>query len=353
MFETMWGSNRLSNRKISYGRHAYIKKMFGDTLKVIKDYYSSNYNKVSRPNPIVKLIELMPSKLHDSNIDLYLYLDEISEYYSNLVGFNTTIKNNNKLLKDIVIDNANELFIIDTSTFNFNDNDVINTSLTCLSTTLDNIILTHPTRLTTTGDHINVYKLHPVKLVIGYVNWAKKQNDLDLESDPARYVYEVVYVNLLDTLIDHALLNRYMNYINGIETTPYENDNVFLIRDYSRDIYNLNKWTKDNLVTSRTYYSDYINNLPVIIANSAIDIIDMKNIYYNRFTEWIIWLSRLDIIIFLIENVDDKINQDSITDIKNDIQYTSSNRIFKTNISYINSILKDKVKLLEGVIDER
>lgn len=339
--------------KYKYPHYDRIEHYLNTYLYAINDYYSTNSLYVKRPNVLVTLIESLNVDMDIDILELYNILDSDGYYVCNQLGI-TTNNNNSEPFEDTVLDDVNEYLYYTRESFDIYETDyrkIIGCYM--LHTSISDILITHPKRY----DHGNftdiaVYAIDPVKLGIQYRLWYKEQIEDDKDTDAARFIYEVVLVNIIPSIIEKTSITRYMNIRDDIYISKYHNYNPFTLPDIGKFIDEMFKWYIGNFNKhNRITYKEYLKTLITPMGHSFLDIEQLPNDRITRKNAWLIWLSRIDMIIHLLRYVDDKMNKDIINEIKYSLKLANRNKYFEVDYFLTKDILDEKIEELNKILN--
>jgi hypothetical protein len=176
-----------------------------------------------------------------------------------------------------------------------------------------------------------------------YYYWAKEQLSMEMDTDPARFVYEVVLVNVIESIFTSNIVNRIINLADDIYVKPFVNYNPFTIKDLHKKIDSMYLWYLKHLKKKRDLnYVEVLSNIPLLTEGTLYEHLIMTELYLNRRTKWFYILSRLNIVNFLLKNFFSKKEKDYHNDIMMDFSYMTRNKYLVTNNEVINSILEKK-----------
>ena len=339
MLNNIWSENDLTNTKIHFSDYTYLKKIFDNYLFTIKSYYANGNFKVDRPNFIVTILVELGIQTSEDVGDLYNELSENSSYVANRYGMVNSSNSNSKPFDGVVIENGTEFFIYNDENFDVTNPKDYESPLTCLYTTLDGILLTHPSRIISDGS-TNIYSLNIPMLGVSYYYWLKRQEFTGGEKDPARFVFEVVYLNLINSMLDIAMLNRFILYSKGDSPSPYIDFNPFMVKDYSRKLATLYRTVILKVHTHRSI-SDYLVNIPAFSKSNMFEVIQLPDLYYNRKNEWLGWLARGKYLLFIIDRIDFKLNKDKIDGLAVTLRYKRNGKFFILDDKETRNTLKE------------
>jgi len=352
MFNTIW-KNDTRLKTITYPRLDNLRHIYKSYLESVMNYYRLTNEYTKRPNELISLLTDLNIDLSLTPFELYNELNETSLYQANTLGFVTTTNENSNPLNNTIIKDMDEYIIAVDDRFDFNTPLKTMKPLTCVYTTIDNIFITHPSKYSLTINSIDftVYKLNVPMLGLSYYYWAKEQLLLKSDIDIARFIFEVVLINVIPDISDLSLLNRFLRYKNESYSTKFINDTPITIRDFKRDFDKMFKWVIKNNKNKSITYNQYFNNIP-LFYNNTLDILNLDIGYYNRRNEWVLWLSRINYIIDSLTTIDKDRNLDIINEINIQLSYSKRRNVFKLLNKDLEYYLKSKINTLEKIIKE-
>jgi len=340
--------------KKRYPKYDRLQHYLYSYMYAINDYYRHNHEYVKRPNMLVSLVELLEIDVNDDIIDVYNKLDTTAYYVCNQLGINTFSKHNDKPFKDTIIDDNNEYFLYVNDSFDFYENDYTKDSaLKMMGSSITDIFLTHPKKFTNSYlfKDYSVYSINPVMIGVQYYYWYKEQIELLNDADPARFVYEVLLVNVIPSIINRTSINRYIAMVDGDFVNSFTNDNPFNIPSIDKYVTDMYKWyIKDISKHNHMRYDEYLKTLISITGDSFLDIVQMPNIPYSKRNGWIYWLCVLDILNLLLTQVDKKMNMDIITNTTKKLTYNERSKYFDIDNMFTKEILDDKLSRYKNLI---
>jgi len=347
MLQYLWNETNKSYKLRTYPKLEYVKHIFNSYIIYIKNYYGNNDRYVKRPNKLVTLIESLSIDISKSNTDVFIDLDINSKYITNTLGFITNINKNTDSFSNTIIDKNNEYIIINNDSFNYLSKDDCVSSLKCIYHDSDNVLLAHP-KVISLSDKTFIYTLNATKLGMSYYYWSKEQLMLDKDVDVARFVFEITLTEVIDSLLDVSLFNRYINLSNNSPVSDFINFNVFNLPDVSKYIDKAYIWVLKHYKNTNITYEEYLINIPLYSSN-ALDFIQLPYIQSDKRNKWIFYMSRFYYILHLLNHVDNKRNKDSLNILLKSITYDNNSKIFsidkkldnyfKNNLSKINKLI--------------
>lgn len=339
------------NKDIEYRKHVPNEKLnnmyfgLGMLLARVKSYYRGSNKVLRRPNMLITLLHTLKINILNSDIeDVYEKIMSDSIYVSNHVGIVSNLSKGN-ILHGVVIPNMNEVFMYVTNYDKYDIQDInimgVNTIRT-ISTTLDSLLLCHPTniRYVNNLEDITIYEIDVNMLALQYYTWARDEMYLDNDIDISRFLYTVVLVNMMDSLLNVSLLNRYMNTMDD-SVKDIDNDKVYnpiqvlkINKKIDKQIQHLVKNTHKKQ-TKITY--DYFLKSMLLLDSDGYEVLQFTNRIYTSNNEWVYWLSRVG----YMERIIELCTKSSL----------SANKLYTTNIRTDSRILF-RSKALEKIPDK-
>jgi len=286
----------------------------------VKEYYSGSSISVKRPNV---LVSLMSQITIDTTLPMYILEDELDNstiYYSKNYGIVSNLSKG-KILNSVIVPNAKEIFIVtdelheDINKYNYREYETIR----CNYHTKHNIAVHHPSKFNNINKHtdIFIYDIDLVGMCLQYVYWSKEELLKDRDTDMARFLYTVVFTNLITSITNISLWNRFLELNNGNTILEDMIKNPIHIIDYSSKIDKgyLTLIKKLSKITS-IRYENGLKNVPVLEGNSALEALAMKSRLINKNNKWVVWVSRsryVHNIVKLFGTNSFKINRDLLT----------------------------------------
>ena len=341
MLQYLWNNVDKSYKRKIYPKIDYVKHNVNSYLSYIKNYYANSDRYVKRPNKLVTLIESLSIDLSKNTTDVFLDLDTNSKYNSNTIGFITNINKNTESFENTIIDNTKEYIIIDIDNFNYLDKNDCKNSLECIYNNSDEVLIAHP-KVIDMEDKTFIYTLNPTKLGMGYYYWANEQLKIDKDIDVARFVYEVILTEVIDSIVDVSLFNRYINLSDNVPVTEFKNYNIITLPDLSKYIDKMYSWVLKHYKNDEIVYEEYLINIPLIIKDNALELIQLPYIQTDRRNKWAIYLSRFDYILHLLNHVDNKRNKDKLNRLVKSLKYDESAKVFNVD-KELDSYFKDTI----------
>jgi len=226
--------------------------------------------------------------------------------------------------------------------------------LTCIYSNVNTLFLTHPKRYEKIydGDAYNIYVVDPVKLGIEYYRWANKELENNPETysiDPAKFIYVKSITDTIPDIFKYGIFNRYVSLFYNRDLEPFSNYNPFYIKDIDPLITSIQNWYIEEIEkNSNITYQEFLSILTDFNNGNMLDVYAIPNIFFNRKSYWILFLSRVDYFSFMLDIVDKKRNKASINDLKIWLKLAERNNYFNVPNYTLRYIIEEKLTNLKN-----
>jgi len=345
MFSLFFSKNN-NSISITNSKLDWLLLKLGLQVRRLKNYYYSRNFYIDRPNILVSLLEHLPVR-YDSSKEELSDIDIYDVPINDLVS----IKSKGRILANNVFVNVSEIFEIHKGDWvNMDEINYLDFSpIKCLYHTLDNIGPIYPKDYDYASE-VTDYAVFSIDITIlsqQFFFWLNEQVENDKDTDPARYVASVLLPNLIDSITNISLINRFIRLTEDVE-------NVNVITNIN-GIYDLSSKIDEELLrlhkkldTKPMYYTDYLYNIPDITSN-ILHTLSLSNIPFNSQNEWLVYFTRFPYVNYLLSL--DKLktmNKPYITELKNEIKQIRRSVLPKLNDHYvIKSILETEIQEAE------
>lgn len=293
-----------------YPKYEWIRSSTLNILQSITSYYNKKRTYVKRPNMLVSILENMDIDITGTPEDNYDNLSASVHYLANNHGLINSSNLMDKPLNGNIIRDTDEYILVnedinnDVFTYTEGFDYTTFSSLKCIYTTIDDVFLTHPYEYEYgTGLDYSIFTLDLIGLGMQYYYWVIDMIDKEEDTDPARFIYEIILTNVINTLFDNALAKRLMDMyykrtlglhtsLAPIRTTAINN---YLNKLLIKTLNNLHK------ITGRSRIEKIMQNIPMIINNDFSYLVLLPDTLFNKRNLWAIWLARLEYTNFLLK----------------------------------------------------
>ena len=338
-----------------YPARSRVSSLMSNNYNLIYSYYSNSGRYVKRPNKLVTLLTILDIDFSDTPENVFDYLKVSSSYAANTIGFiNTTNRNTDPIFSTAFKNNdvneyylvANESLMPDSNYFN-----LLN-GFKCLATNLTDVFLTHPYEYEF-GSNLDyvIFSIDIPAIGLAFYYWVRRQQELDNDTDPARFVYTELLTNVIKDLLELTSINRFIKMFKFQDKLNLYNDNPFYLNDITNYVKKYYKYQIDVLKKSTSiYWRDAILNFPLLLNNNILYFLKLPNIPTNKRNEWILWLARLPIINFLIKNFDKRLNRHIIKSLDIKLSFLDHSRYLEVENNITEMFLESELNILKKQI---
>ena len=309
---------------------------FANEFNKLKTYYSNSNRIIKRPNRFISLVESMSIDIYNDDEDkIRLDLEDNASY----IGRNFNIcssSNKSNLVTKGIVNNATEAYILKELNIEpFYALDYLNQeTIKCVYHNSLDYSMHHPTMFKGLEEEFNLfmYEVDIVGLGMQYYYWARDALANDRDIDVARFLYTVVFVNLMDSIMNINLFNIFLELYKGNSLPPYVYKNPEVHIDYRDKIIKQYKYLiKDLKSKNKIDYDQFLHSI-VLKDNNAYDLLKLNNYLFTTNNKWFLWLARInyiETIINLLGENSKKLNKDYISNLKIEIKLNMRNKSFK------------------------
>ncbi len=280
-----------------YGNLNYVFDKCLDDLDVYKAYYRQRNSKVNNSNIFVKLIKRLDNASVTSFIGYMKYVQSDSEHAGKFMGVVSTISKG-KVLEGVVIDGDREIFMSrdidsDIDIFNFEYIWREYAPLKVIKHNDNNCSITHPDKSMSSGG-VAVYTIDIVGMMLQYRLWRKHRISLGYNTDPAVYIYQYLFTNMVDSYLDLSFFNRFMTYINFGMRETHTDRNPFRLHNNLSKIDSVLEDMMEDLANQPKDLVGILRNIPGIIEKDAFEISTSGVTLLNSNNTWAFVESRIE-----------------------------------------------------------
>lgn len=288
----------------------YIKRVMLRELERVTYYYHSRSRFTNNEHILSKLIRILRADIHTDSFDYFKVVNTSSEYISRRFGFVSNISKgvvlNNVFYKDekVIINYVtSDLNNINNLKYNYNNLSPIRViySNDC---TID--FYQFDNSKTNNFQTLTIVEVDVDLMLVMYRFWALDRLKNEDSINPNYFVPQVVLSNMVKTYIDVAIFNRFMNLFYGSKM----NDSI--ITNHPFHIINLNKQIDtvlidvvDKVKNTNITIEQLLLTVPTIINENMVKALFINRPFYNKQSEWAIWVARLKYICFILDILGD------------------------------------------------
>jgi len=284
----------------AYGKFDYLKKKYRENLKKTKEYYYHKEEAVDNRHLLNKIInDLTPNIEHNDIIDYLRIVSVSAELYSKQHGIVSNINFGNILSNVFYGKNSREILLytsteIDIFTIEENWKDL--TSVRVIYHEDTDMFIPRPIPLNYVPGSLVVMEIDIILLLLQYRCWYLERLSLDMSTNINIFISQIVMTNMMDNILDIALVNRY-NYISrGV--VPYKdiNNHPFLLIDYTDKLDDVIKTIIRDNKNKSIPLERLLKSLPAIAESTVNDVLHIRHKYYTMQSKWVLWVSRVSYI---------------------------------------------------------
>lgn len=310
----------------------YIKNKLDAEIKKVKEYYRYRNGKVKNNNMLVRLITTAAPNYHKDIFDYMRLVEDSAIYHSKTFDIVSKLSKGSILDNVIFGYNSQEIFIYDeqdldliTAESNWEDLQAIKV----ISYHGTDTSLVMPSEYTSFDiSKLTIFKIDIRILLLQYKMWSLNRIVSNFSTDPAEFIYSIVYPSMINDILDISIINRLIHLNNDDEMKPNNNRHPFHILDYNNKIDKILKDVLKEIKHTNKPYSNIMKNIPLLTSKHMYEFV-FDNDIGNRQNKWALFISKLDYITFLLEISDIKTlkrNKDTINDLKIIIKYLTRDR---------------------------
>lgn len=345
------------------GNMDLVRRRYEYQMSLAIDHYRNRDISVKNNHILTRLIQF---GLINPEIDEFEYLnnimanvDYVAKHFN--ITFNSCI---GKLYKSVFYgENSYEAFILIKNKgnyFNLKDSYMEYNSIRCVYNEDSDIDFYYPKGTKDfTIPKMFIYEIDIVGLLMQYKYWYMFRLQNGKSTNPNIFIGQIVLPNMMPSILDWNVFNRFMNYSKSIPEDHIKNRNPFSIIDMSTT---LNLVIKDALhkVTNKHITLDNLmKNIPLVFEDHSKELLLYELVYTNVQSEWLLILGRVKIILdFLniLETLGLESNKDAVSELRVMFRYLKSRHIKLENINI--PIIKEdidytlnEIKKIIGYVD--
>jgi len=275
-----------------------IKTMAGEQIEKAKDYYRNREYSYPNNNPIIRLLKMM---LRDPNaMDIFEYMD----YVDNAIPYLTKqfllvdSHSQGKVLTNVLMSgSSNETFIVVDNTTDLlgaADNWKELESIRVISSDITDVNYPVLFDYYKYSPGLTMFEIDLRAIAVQYYYWAKTRVYGDLAININVFFPMVVIPNILNSLMDIAIWNRYKSIASGMTIVDNDNKKPIALIDYTTGIDDVLSKVAKHLDGNSYYVTQLLRSVPMITSDSAYDVLRLSISIYTRQSLWSLWVSRAD-----------------------------------------------------------
>lgn len=290
-----------------YGNINFLRNKYYKEYKRIKYYYQYSNRATLNNHPLSRLVYDLQL---DPTMDVFEYykrIDSIKNYLSKRYDIVSNINVGKPWNNVFYRSNSIEILLnvdykIDPYDFQLNWNKYI--PIRCITT--DNVDLDfYPMNGTKdlSNRTISVYEIDINILMLMYKYWSIYRLENDMSINTNIFISTIVLPRISRSNIDLGIYNRMKLLSNNIIPNSNNYKHPMFVPDYKNNIDKLLKILIEDTKSKPYYIIQLLNYVPTIFK-ALLYTLNINIDIYTRQSEWVIWLSRIDDILFLLQYLD-------------------------------------------------
>jgi hypothetical protein len=299
-----------------------IKDKVKMDIDKVLDYYRYRDGKVTNNNILVRLIT---TAAPDYNRDIYEYMRIIDNdliYYAKLFNISSNISKGNIMENVVFHRNSLELFIfeeedIDLLTIDENWKELIPIEVIKYDGT-DTSLLVPNNKISFNRPTLSIFKIDIRKLLIQYRYWSLERVTNGFGTDPASFLYSMVFPRLVYSILDFSIINRLRLINEKVIIDDNVNKHPFHIFNLNNDIDRYLKTVIKTIKNENKTYSNIMKNIHLLNKDNMYNLL-FDNYTINTYNRYAYFLSKIPYMHLLLDISNRetfKRNRDTINDLK-------------------------------------
>lgn len=288
-----------------YSRFDYIKRRYEYELNKILNYYHNRDRAVEGRNIFSRMIHLLSPNIDTDIGDFFSYADREGPYIAKQFHLVSNM-NKGRVYENLFYHRNNYVIINHVNSgynlFNIKENWI---NLCPLRITYSNITDLDFYLLDNTKalnyKTVMVCELDIILMLLQYYFWCKERLHEDFSTNSNVFVYKVLLPNAMKTGIDICIFNRFMNLFYNYDMNNFELKHPFHVIDFRNYVDEILKLIIKDIDKGNYAIEQVLHMLPTIVNENMIDALYINNPWFNRQSEWTIWVARIKYIDFLID----------------------------------------------------
>ena len=291
-----------------YSSFSYIKTKYKEQLAILRKYYSNKEYSVDNTNIISRLILTLTP---DVNMNIYDYLTQVSASAIFISKQFNIVSNINKgaVLNNIFFDKSSrEVFLytedmVDVDYVANNWRDIVTLKVIYCEENDFNFRLPYFQyhNSDSSYDKLYVMTIDIINMMLQYRYWCLDRVANNLSTEPTYFVAKILIPNMLGNMLDISIYNRVININYKIKNTRFKNYHPFAITEYSVRIDKVLTKLVHDYKNTPAPLGQFLMSIPTIYNDNMVKALYIDHRYYTVQSEWVLWLSRLGVIVDSLE----------------------------------------------------
>jgi len=285
-----------------YFKWNLVKKMYRGELEKTKDYYRNREYNFGNSNPLVRLVKTLSRSPDLTALEFLSYIDIDTEYIVKQFDFVSNLSSGKVLDNVLFSGDSREIFLyvdnaVDPMTLKSDWRTY--ESIKVVKTDITNINYPVLFRYDKISPGITVFEIDVKAIMLQYYYWVKERLLADRDTAANVFIPTVVVPNISNSLVDRVIWNRFKLLATGEPIDNYGPKHPISLIDYQTGIDEILLDIADDNLDQSIYMSQLLKTIPAIIENDQYDAMQISKSYYNKQSQWALWVSRLEDIIDL------------------------------------------------------
>ena len=318
------------NRNIVFPAWRYINEKIQQNLAVLIRYYRSVEEPIPNQNIIARILN---DTFIDPTLDTLTYVEEVEKSKDRLNQYGIVSNRNLGHVFNKGYTGSNEMFYsVQNQLFLYNISSTWRKLVPLRMVYTNNSNLDYEIRYgKMVSKDYTIFEIDYVKLMVMYKEWCLNRMQSRFEINPNTFISQYVFPNMLTESINIILFSRLIDRFYNVDIPKTKITYPFYLIDVTADIDKvINLFIKENK-NRRLDVEKIINTFPNTTEDkSTLDIVRLSEYRFLQQSNWILWLSRLPWIKFLIDFLGDigkKYNIDLINNLQKYFLSFQSNNV--------------------------
>lgn len=347
-----------------YSRFDYIKSRYKAEINKITSYHNDRIRAVNNSHLLVRLIKLLsPYKFDMDFFDYFKYVDTNGPYYTKQLGIVSNINNGTVLENIFYKSNSYEVLFYSQRTFDIFDMEY-------------NWQNYYPIRVLQTSEReydfhlldgskhklepdVTVLEINVPMLMLQYKQWGLEKYKLGESTSPAIFLCQIVFPNILVTMVDMITWNRLIFRDGGIRNIKqYRVKHPFHILDLTPGVDSILDNVHNDITNVSQYLDKILMSIPTMYYKDMTKTLYIANPFPTKQSEWVIWLARLKTIIGLLHLFQEKgriRNRDLISSLPFEIRRLKNNatNLFSVLPMELRESCREDIEIISSIVGVR
>jgi len=289
-----------------YYKFEYIKRKYNFEINKVKDYYRGKNRAVNNRHILNRLITILAPTYTLEDFDYYSRVDSNSRLVSKQFNIVSNINKGKVLNNELYGGNSEELLLytesdIDLGSFKYTW--MTATPIRCIYSSSSDVSFSFPyENITLPKNSFHIFEIDITMMVMMYKYWCIERVKEDNSTNPNVFIATMVLPNIIDSLIDIRIFNRYLDIAVGNSVNEeIVNVHPFPIVDYTKGIDDVLKQVVKDTGNTSIPLEQLLLSIPVIVEDNALEIVKLTHTYFTAQSKWVLYISRIKVILKLLK----------------------------------------------------